>query len=355
MTKLPPKALAGVVTVIFLAVNVATFTVPEKLSPCELEQVLSELVYPDEGYELQAAALRSQLRDRIQRNSADGYQDLSGEDTEAFYDKRSVSTLARDGALRNGKRNLAALARAGLLRDSDFIKRSIATLAKNGQLPSKEPETEDNNEEDDWVDQKRSLASLARGGYGNGKRNVQSLARNLPDGKRSITTLMRNGLYPIYETSPKRNLQALARSHLLFPAYGKRNVGKLARDWLLPNQQKSHPEKRETKDNSEKRNIGSLKNSPVHGSGSITTANSKQKREVSYSIMDETNPELAESNYQADPFEYDEMDDAYPLYYKSPAEKRYLGKQLPLMTVGKSRILPPTRPTPRISSRHGRL
>lgn len=83
-----------------------------------------------------------------------------------------------------------------------------------------------------------------------------------------------------------------------------------------------------------------MKNSPVHGVGS--NSNNKQKREVSYTIMDEiTSPELIEPNYQSSPFDYEElaqaMDDAYPFAYayKNNDEKRYLGKQLPL-TVMKS-------------------
>lgn len=217
-----------------------------------MEQILSELVYPEDGYELQAAALRNELRSRLQKQAQDNYQELSDDDLLDVYEKRSLSALARDGALRSGKRNLATLARSGLLK-AEYPKRSIATLAKNGQLPSKEPETEDgHSSEDAWLDQKRNLASLMRSGYAtNGKRNVQSLARkyDLPStGKRSITSLMRNGLYPQYDTNPKRNLQSLARANLVFPAYGKRNVGKLARDWLLRNQQKTIMEKRETKE-----------------------------------------------------------------------------------------------------------
>lgn len=147
---------------------------------------------------------------------------------------------------------MGALARSGLLRGAplDVIKRSLATLAKNGQLPSKEPDTEDMLPSDEgWLEEKRNLASLVRAGYGyNGKRSVQSLARKyeLPSGKRSITSLIRNGLYPQYETNPKRNIQALMKNNMV-SGYSKKNVGKLARDWMLPNLPKSHTEKREVK------------------------------------------------------------------------------------------------------------
>lgn len=116
-------------------------------------------------------------------------------------------------------------------RESDYYepfedeKRSIATLAKNGQLPSKEPETE--MDEDD-NGHKRNLASMARSGLIGGKRNIQSLAKQwqYASGKRNIGSLMRNNMFP---GSGKRNIASMARN-----GYGKRNVGTLARDWALP-------------------------------------------------------------------------------------------------------------------------
>lgn len=124
--------------------------------------------------------------------------------------------------IENVKRNIGALARAGILkqREQDLLKRSIATLAKNGQLPSREPDPA--YSPDQWTDEKRNLAALAKAGY-IGKRNIASLARSydLPSGR-------------VY--SPKRNLASLARGNVLREA-GKRNVGALARDWSLPNHQ----------------------------------------------------------------------------------------------------------------------
>lgn len=221
-----------------------------------MEQLLSELIYPEEGFELQAVALQSQLRNKLQK--LDNYQKLYDGDGQNLmtdqFDKRSVSALARNGLLQ-GKRNVGALARSGLLRGSpvDVIKRSLATLAKNGQLPSKEPETEDMlpSDNEGWLDEKRSLASLARAGYAyNGKRSVQSLARHneLPSnsGKRSITSLVRNGLYPQYNLDSKRTIPAILKNYII-PSHDKKNVGKLARDWMLPNLPKSHAEKRDVK------------------------------------------------------------------------------------------------------------
>lgn len=111
--------------------------------------------------------------------------------------------------------------------ESDYYdeddKRSIATLAKNGQLPSKEPETE--MDEDD-NGHKRNIASMARSGLIGGKRNIQSLARQYGSGKRNIGSIMRGNML---QGSGKRNLASMARN-----GFGKRNVGALARDWALP-------------------------------------------------------------------------------------------------------------------------
>ena len=105
-------------------------------------------------------------------------------------------------------------------------KRSIATLAKNGQLPSREPETETDVNDDNG--HKRNLASMARSGMigGGGKRNIQALARQwqYANGKRNIGSVMRSNMFP-----GKRSIAQIMKS-----GYGKRNVGTLARDWSLP-------------------------------------------------------------------------------------------------------------------------
>lgn len=217
------------------------FTSAESLTACELEQVLSEIVNPEQGYELQAAALRNQLRNLIDRQIIEDYQNVDG-DTDALYDnydKRSIATLAREGHLKTGKRNVGALARSGILRGSqiDTIKRSLATLAKNGHLPASVPSSKDPEEETDETQssEKRSVSSLAR------NRNF------MLNGKRSIVEMVRNRIHPQrIDNSPKRNLAALARGNFLVPTTGKRNVGNLARDWILPNHHKSPTDKRDT-------------------------------------------------------------------------------------------------------------
>lgn len=78
--------------------------------------------------------------------------------------------------------------------------------------------------------------------------------------------------------------------------------------------------------------MGALKNSPAHGTVTTESYGNKQKREVSYSIGDEIIPELIDPS---PPYDYEElvqaMDEVYPTYYKNPDEKRYLGKQMPLL------------------------
>lgn len=154
------------------------------------------------------------------------------DDLDAIFnddEKRSLSTLARNGGLRsNGapanKRNVGAMARLGLLRpvNQDEIKRSIATLAKNGQLPSREPEPDDDLAESQWMEYKRNIGSLARSGNigganpGSGKRNIAALARDyeLPSyGKRNLPSILRASGQPRTneQPAPKRNIAALAR------------------------------------------------------------------------------------------------------------------------------------------------
>lgn len=155
--------------------------------------------------------------------------------------KRTLSSLARNGHLSNGKRNIGAMARMGMLRmpisEDNSNKRSIATLAKNGQLPSREPDTDDSATGQQWMNEKRNIGALARS-QSAGKRNIGSLARSyeLPSyGKRNLASIVRSSMRPGAVSSYKRNMASLARGNIL-PLYGepKRNVGALARDWSLP-------------------------------------------------------------------------------------------------------------------------
>lgn len=223
----------------------------------ELDVMLTNLFCPSQSaYELQAWRMKQQLlkilREKINNFDEllkDNYLEESNFGQE--YDKRSYRALVRDGLAGGGKRSIAALARSGLLRNNDLYdfdspKRSLATLAKNGQLPSREPDSEMVSSTS-WTDSnnKRSLSSLARSGYISGKRNLQSLVRQyqLPyayGGKRSIVSLIRNRMLP--SLAPKRNLASLAKAGRL----GKRNIATLARDRVLPkNSIKFNADKRE--------------------------------------------------------------------------------------------------------------
>ncbi|XP_058065649.1 neuropeptide-like precursor 1 [Anopheles bellator] len=316
----PPKLLLRISMLLFLFLHHvnAQYYEGRRLKPCELESLLRDLTYPEEGYEMHAAALRNQLRHILEHEPGESYQNLD-ESTEAV-DKRSYRALLRDGAV-FGKRNVGALARAGLLRNQpDQLKRSLATLAKNGQLPSRDAESEETTPDGEWTEDKRSVGSAFKSGYLlSGKRNIASLARKyeLP-GKRNIQSLLRTGMLP--SIAPKRNMQSLARGNAL-PDYGhaeKRNIQTLVRDWSLPKQPSGSP----TGDN-EKRNIQSLKNAQGHG---------RKKRELYYDELEESSPEVLEPVYQTAPQDYEELVEAiaqtYPLYSRADnhlEEKRFLG------------------------------
>ncbi|XP_037917693.1 neuropeptide-like 1 isoform X2 [Hermetia illucens] len=290
------------------------------LTQCEIETIIRELTNPNPEYQMHIASLRNQLRSLLGRKLPDDNFLDSDDSLEA--DKRSIGSLARNGFLNNGKRYVGSLARSDSLRSQfDTIKRSLATLAKNGQLPSREPDYNDSAQQ--WSE-KRNLGSLARSGYLAGKRNIGSLARDfqLPSsstGKRNIAALARDGLVP--SLNPKRNMASLARTGA-FPAY-KRDFGNnyWSDDW--------------NSSEVDKRNLGALKNSPVHGS--------RQKRDIGYDL------EIADPVMQnAGSVDYDELRNAINQFYNSylgvnnHEEKRFLG-----------RILPPTRATS--TTHRGRL
>lgn len=109
------------------------------------------------------------------------------------------------------RRNIAALARDGYLRNSasKAYKRGISTLAKNGLLPTyRSPyvETDKQDQNQDESQEKRNMASIARlRSYAAMKRNIQALAR---DG-------YRGGRGQYNPSNDKRNIAALARNGLL--------------------------------------------------------------------------------------------------------------------------------------------
>ncbi|EZA57422.1 Neuropeptide-like protein, partial [Ooceraea biroi] len=140
-------------------------------------------------------------------------------------------------------------------------KRSLATLAKNGDLPSLPIATQEREGDGDDEEKRSDLSNDNVNGlmpilmdddrrrmpevydylpvdldpevpeYSLDKRNVGSLARDfaLPTGRRHIGSVVRDYGLP----SGKRNIGSLARQSML-PSGGKRNVASLARYYLLP-------------------------------------------------------------------------------------------------------------------------
>ncbi|XP_018046513.1 PREDICTED: neuropeptide-like 1 isoform X1 [Atta colombica] len=158
---------------------------------------------------------------------------------------------------------LRDLAIRGHLVARDLIpeseKRSLATLAKNDDLPFIVQEREDDGDDEEKRNiniPSDNLEELVRASMGDeyrrripgiydyqveldpelieyplDKRNVGALARDfaLPTGRRHIGSVLRD-----YSTmSGKRNIGSLARESML-PISGKRNVASLARDSMLP-------------------------------------------------------------------------------------------------------------------------
>ena len=180
----------------------------------------------DPKYEMHAKALENRIVDVLEQihkeNNMDQSESESGpneEDYEIDY--------GYDNGFNNNDRKTKVLNFLDLLLSpvaQPGGKRSIATLAKNGQLPSPQPDTEMGaSSSDDENEHKRNVASMARIGGLNGKRGIQSVMRQAQAGKRNIASMSRNGL--VLLPGGKRNLASIK---------GKRNVGTLARDSVLP-------------------------------------------------------------------------------------------------------------------------
>ncbi|KAF7396015.1 hypothetical protein HZH68_010065 [Vespula germanica] len=122
-------------------------------------------------------------------------------------------------------------------------KRSLATLAKNGDLPASIQERESRHSS--WTDNRleallkrlinensaRNVAEILRQyTLSNGELDIESLLRDYPHAKRNVGSLARDFALP--PTAGRRNIASLARDHTL--PNGKRNIAALARDRALP-------------------------------------------------------------------------------------------------------------------------
>ncbi|XP_061941236.1 neuropeptide-like 1 isoform X2 [Apis cerana] len=194
-----------------------------------------------------------------------------GDDTEICVPGRVYLQLLKDPVVRgdlsailNGRTQKVPDLLGRLIDDTDemdareypfeYQKRSIATLAKNDDLPislhDRMAENEDDEEKRAVISSDHSILrdylppngrseEQALRDFSMEKRNVGTLARDfaLPPGRRNIASLIRD-----YDQSRenrvsfpgKRNVASLARTYTLPQNAGKRNVGSVAREHGLP-------------------------------------------------------------------------------------------------------------------------
>ncbi|XP_074040981.1 uncharacterized protein isoform X4 [Leptinotarsa decemlineata] len=187
---------------------------PDKSCDIDIEKTLGTLLNPQDNPSIQVRALQIELLKKLEE---------AAEKQEEDENKRALVALAKYNDLPEHKRNLEALARAGYIKtlpdeeDADAnYKRSIANLAKNGQLPTRKE------------DRKRGIESLARNGDLHQNREMLEpqqdayLARSLVKNynfpyntKRSLSSLAKSGDLYSRQSSAKRNIAALAREGMI--------------------------------------------------------------------------------------------------------------------------------------------
>ncbi|XP_063990358.1 neuropeptide-like 1 isoform X1 [Diachasmimorpha longicaudata] len=165
------------------------------------------------------------------------------EDDSGFFDseKRSLATLAKNGDLP------ASIQERVQERQEDGEKRSESSMTpeellklyvgdssgeKSTDMGYPLPRSSLDAEPEDRFNGKRNIASLARDYALPGRRNIASMAREfgLPSGKRNVGSLARDRQLPSGKRSPPYTLGRI----FVIPVSGKRNLGSLARDSALP-------------------------------------------------------------------------------------------------------------------------
>nr|CAD7398421.1 unnamed protein product [Timema cristinae] len=230
----------------------------------------TEDLWKSQVQELKLELLKEELETLEEASDDNGFEE--------DVNKRSIASLARSGNLPfkggEGKRSVEALARSGYLpapkapessedsqmdasQEADLLgKRSIASLAKSGQLQHTSSQFVNGDllkDEFDGEGKRGGIGSLARNGYLNNKKD---------NGNRDLERLMQQ-LYQD-EGIDKRNIGSLARSFNL-PQNGKRNLGSLARSGGF-SQLRFSPSKKDDDNGSEsdyyrddeKRNLGAF-------------------------------------------------------------------------------------------------
>nr|CAD7196477.1 unnamed protein product [Timema douglasi] len=230
----------------------------------------TEDLWKSQVQELKLELLKEELETLEEASDDNGYEE--------DVNKRSIASLARSGNLPfkggEGKRSVEALARSGYLpapkapessedsqmdasQEADLLgKRSIASLAKSGQLQHASSQFVNGDllkDEFDGEGKRGGIGSLARNGYLNNKKD---------NGNRDLERLMQQ-LYQD-EGMDKRNIGSLARSFNL-PQNGKRNLGSIARSGGF-SQLRFSPSKKDDDNGSEsdyyrddeKRNLGAF-------------------------------------------------------------------------------------------------
>ncbi|KAK0179013.1 hypothetical protein PV327_007840 [Microctonus hyperodae] len=167
-------------------------------------------------------------------------------------EKRSIATLAKNGDLpislhdRNQdgdedeeKRSEISLSPEELLktyigRAGEQTGKSAEEIINDYTLPNGELDIESLST--DFQSSKRNVGALARDyALPSGRRNVASSISHdysLPYGKRNIAALARDRMLP--NIGSKRGVASLGRIYILPSLKGKRNIGALARDYALP-------------------------------------------------------------------------------------------------------------------------